>query len=63
MLCVCTPYELLHTSIYTNLGTYITASEPISAAYFIIKSHQSLRIYEYSSYRCKETGSVNILQR
>jgi hypothetical protein len=40
-----------------NLGTYIMASEPISAAYFIITSHYLLCIYEYS-YRCKETNQL-----
>jgi hypothetical protein len=50
-------------SMFTKFGMYITASEPISTAYFISTSHQSLCLYVYSSYRLLSNGSVNTFRR
>jgi hypothetical protein len=38
--------------IFMKLGMYITAPEPISTAYFINPSHQSVCLFVYSSHRC-----------
>jgi hypothetical protein len=36
-----------------KLGMYIMVPEPISAAYFMNPSHQSVCLYVYPSYNCK----------
>jgi hypothetical protein len=52
-LCLWIPYWLLNA--WTNLHEtwyYIMASEPISTAYFINLSHQSVWLYVHPSFRC-----------
>jgi hypothetical protein len=38
--------------IFMKLGMYITAPEPISMAYFINLSHQSVYLHVYLPYHC-----------
>jgi hypothetical protein len=44
--------------IFMKLGMYVMVPEPISAAYFINPTHQSvcLYVYTYSRYRCQATA-------
>jgi hypothetical protein len=63
-LCVCV--SLTPTSnfrmpepVVMKLGVYIIASEPISTAYFINPSHQSVCLYVYSPLSLLGNGSVN----
>jgi hypothetical protein len=54
------PYQLLNAwPIYMKLGVYIMATEPISTAYVINSSHQSVSLYMHPSYRCKAMGRLS----
>jgi hypothetical protein len=46
--------------IYMKLGTYIMAPEPISTAYFINPSHQSVCLYVYSLNVARQWLSKNV---
>jgi hypothetical protein len=41
-------------------GMCVMATEPISMAYFINPSHQSVCLYVYSSYRCYATDLLSV---
>jgi hypothetical protein len=57
------PYQLLNASTnLMKLGTYITALEPVSTAYFINPSHQSVYLYVYPL-SLIGNGSVNTFPR
>jgi hypothetical protein len=45
--CVCVVNFRMPQQIFMNLGMYILAPEPISTAYFINPSHQSVCLYVY----------------
>jgi hypothetical protein len=48
--CLCLPHQLLMPEpIIMKPGTYITAPEPITTAYFTNPSHQSVCLYVYPS--------------
>jgi hypothetical protein len=46
--------------ISMKLGMYIMPTEPISMAYYINPSHQSVCLYVYPSYRCKTTARLSV---
>jgi hypothetical protein len=50
--CQCVSLCISPLSTFAKLRTYIMAPEPISTAYFINPSHQSVCLYVYPSYRC-----------
>jgi hypothetical protein len=52
-VCVSHPINFwISEPVLTKLGMYIMAPEPISTAYFINPSHQSVCLYLYPSYHC-----------
>jgi hypothetical protein len=46
--------------IFTILGMYIMATEPISAAYFINPSHQSVCLYAYPHIVARQRFGKNV---
>jgi hypothetical protein len=48
--------------VFIKLGVYIMASEPISAAYFINPSRQSLWLYVYPSIIARQQLSRNVTE-
>jgi hypothetical protein len=61
-MCLCIPpiNFWIPEPIFMKLGMYIMAPEPISTAYYINPSHQSVCLYVYPSYHCKATARLSV---
>jgi hypothetical protein len=60
ILCVSPNNIWMPEPIFMKLGMCIMAIEPISGAYFINPSHQSVCLYVYPSCRCKATARLSV---
>jgi hypothetical protein len=62
-LCVCGSFPFncwMPEAIFMKLCMYIMSPEPISTAYFINPSHQSVCLHVYPSYCCKTTARLSV---